>query len=78
MLVNGELDYELDSASLCMLEIPPPSLPGRDLEVERDDKLSLPGAGPAETNKQREPIAPIAPFAFAVLLLSSCTKCRGT
>ena len=30
MLVNGELGYELDSASLRMLEIPPPSLPGSD------------------------------------------------
>ena len=43
MLVNSELDKELDSACLHMLEIPPPfpSLPGRDPEVERDDKLLL-------------------------------------
>ena len=53
MLVNGELGYELDTASLCMLEIPlPPSLPGCYPEVERDDKLSLLGAGPTETNKR--------------------------
>ena len=50
MLVNGELDYELDSASLRMLEIPPPSLPGRDLEVEKDDKLFLSGPAPGSNN----------------------------
>ena len=46
MLVNGELGYELDSGLS--------SLPGRGPEPERDDKLSLPGAGPAKTNKQRD------------------------